>query len=525
MSSSSPSGVAEAARPADWPALRAGGVWGLLSERGRRAVLPEGIRTWVERARAADVDATIGVLAGTPAELAAALADEDEPPVTPADPSAAPPGRAEIFYLSRVRAQFPELPPPEIFPYAPVAGARAFREAWRAWLLRKCARVADPERVRARTTLPAATPGVTGGLFTLGHLFLDPGERMLAAEKRWDGYDTIFQNVLGARLVPHRLFGAEGGLDLEDFERGLREVAAAQAKVTAILNFPNNPTGYMPSRAEMAELTERVRRTLEATGKPLVLIFDDAYEGYVYDPDAYPVSPFYAFVGLHPLCWPVKCDGITKELLLFGGRLGALTLGLPDSVVSAQGPAVNGSPDDPSAGQSRTLVSAAGQRTDPGGPRPAQEEGGAVDRTAVEAEWENKVSAVLRSIVSSAPTPVQGLVARLLREDPDGTLAQRARMIDLLRRRCERLRDLLDAPEARAVFRVDRFNSGFFALLNLRAGSAEAVAWRALREHRVGVVPMESPELGVNALRLTFGSVPEAQLERLVEALVASATG
>jgi aspartate/methionine/tyrosine aminotransferase len=475
MSSSSPS-VAEAPAGATWPALRASGLWDLLSERGRRAVLPDGIRAWVERARAADVDATIGVLAGTPAELAAAQGGETEPGAAPAGSAE----RAGVFYLSRIREQFPELSPAEIIPYTPVAGTRAFREAWRGWMLRKCAGVADPERMRALTTTPIATPGVSGALFAAGHLFLDVGEEMVAAEKRWDGYDTTFQIVLGARLVPHRLFTPEGRLDLQGFVERIGEVADRQSRVVAILNFPNNPTGYMPSAEEVDELARRVRETLDRTGKALVLLFDDAYEGYVYD-DAYPLSPFYRFVGLHPLCWPVKCDGITKELLLFGGRLGTLTLGLPDALPPA-------------------------------------------DRPAVEAEWENKVSAVLRSTISSAPTPVQNLVTRILRDDLEGVLAQRARMIGLLRRRRETLRRLLDAPEARAAFRVDPFNSGFFAFLNLRAGSAEAVAYRALREHRVGVVPMESAELGINALRVTFGSVPEAQLERLVGALVASAS-
>ncbi len=517
MSSSSPSLAEAPPAGADFPALRASGLWDVLSERGRRAVLHEGIRTWVERARAADVDATIGVLAGTAGELADCQRAGTASSATPTETGAAAGAgeRAGIFYLSPVREHFPELAPPEIFPYTPVAGARPFREGWRTWLLRKCAAVADPERVRALTTLPIATPGVTGGLFAAGHLFLDPGEAMVAADKRWDGYDTVFETVLGARLTAHRLFTPEGWLDLAGFADRLREVAGRQPKVTAILNFPNNPTGYMPSAAEAGELAERVRGVLEETGKPLVLLFDDAYEGYVYD-DAHPVSLFYGFVGLHPLCWPVKCDGITKELLLFGGRLGALTLGLPESL--GEGPAA-GSPARQGNPLARSATGTPALADHPGAGSPAP------DRAAVEAEWENKVAAVLRAIISSAPTPVQGLVTHVLRDDMDVALAERARMIELLRRRRETLKALLETPEARAVFRVDPFNSGFFAFLNLRSGSAEEVAFRALREHRVGVVPMENAKLGINALRVTFGSVPETQLERLVRALVTSAGG
>jgi DNA-binding transcriptional MocR family regulator len=96
-------------------------------------------------------------------------------------------------------------------------------------------------------------------------------------------------------------------------------------------------------------------------------------------------------------------------------------------------------------------------------------------------------------------------------------------MVRLVRARCEALRDLLDRPAAREAFRADPFNGGLFAFLNLRRGSASEVALRALREHRVGVVPMEIPEDGINALRVTFGSVPAERLERMVDALVASA--
>jgi aspartate/methionine/tyrosine aminotransferase len=476
MSSSSSTASAEAppaaARP--WPALRASGLWDLLSSRGRAAVLGDGIRAWVERARGADVDATIGVLAGSREELARA---HGAPPG-----AAGPDPEAVIMWLSAVREHLPLLEPSEIFPYAPVPGTRAFRQAWRAWLLRKSAVVDDPGRVRRLTTPPLATPGVSGALFTAGHLLLDPGESVVVADKRWDGYDTTFGVVLGARLATHRLFTPDGRLDLDDLEARLLETAARQAKTTVVLDFPNNPTGYVPTREEAGELRTRVRSVADRTGRPVVVLFDDAYEGYVYD-DAYPVSLFYSFLGLHPLVHPVKCDGITKEFLFFGGRLGALTLGIPEESADADW------------------------------------------RGALEAEWENKCSAVVRAIVSSSTTPVQALVTRLLEGRLDDALAERERMIAMLRDRRETLRDLLDRPAARGAFRADPFNGGLFAFLNLHRGSARDVAVRALREHRVGVVPMEVPEDGINALRVTFGSVPAERLERLVDALVASAEG
>jgi aspartate/methionine/tyrosine aminotransferase len=463
-----------------------------LSSRGRSAVLGDGIRAWVERARGADVDATIGVLAGSRLELARAhgaptveagltaggTAGAGAGAAAPVGPEAGP--ASVIWWLTAVREHLPRLEPPEVFPYAPVPGLRPFRQAWRGWMLRKAARVDDPDRIRRLTTTPIATPGVSGALFTAGHLLLDPGETLVVADKRWDGYDTTFDVVLGARLVAHRLFTTSGRLDLDDLEGRLTETAARQAKATVVLNFPNNPTGYVPSAREASELRERIRGVAERTGRPVVVLFDDAYEGFVYD-DSYPVSLFYSFLGLHPLVHALKCDGITKELLFWGGRLGTLTLGLTEECAGSEW------------------------------------------RGALEAEWENKCSAVLRAIVSSASTPVQALVTHVLEERLEDALAERERMVRLVRARCEALRDLLDRPAAREAFRADPFNGGLFAFLNLRRGSASEVALRALREHRVGVVPMEIPEDGINALRVTFGSVPAERLERMVDALVASA--
>ena len=105
-----------------------------LSARGRAARMPEGIRVWGERAaRAGALDATMGVI----------TAPMEDNPETYA-----------IASLPQIREAFGAWKPAEVFPYAPVAGTRAFRAGWRGWIGRKAAGdFSQPGPLEERTRL------------------------------------------------------------------------------------------------------------------------------------------------------------------------------------------------------------------------------------------------------------------------------------------------------------------------------------------------------------------------------------
>jgi len=418
-----------------------------LGERGRAARMPEGIRVWGEKAaRAGALDATMGVITA--------------PGVG---------GEHGIAYLPAVREAFAAWDPLEVFPYAPVAGVRAFREGWRRWIGGKAAGgdFAHPAPVVDRLTLPVATAGVSGGLCAVGLLVLDPGDRVLVPDRRWDGYDTTFGGVCGARLVPVRLFDGEA-LALDAWREAILDVARTQPRVVLAVNFPHNPTGFVPSEEEAQAFAALLAEAADKGGKPIVVLCDDAYEGFVYPPDRRRWSIFYALVDRHPLLLPVKCDGITKELLFWGGRLGAVSMVLPTEW----------------------------------------------DASAA-AVWENKLSAVVRGMISSASTPVQTLVARLL-QDPVALDRARAPIFRSLADRHAACTVALESGDARAAFRADPFHGGLFALLNLRRGDAVATAERLLADHKIGVVPFHDDATGLNALRVTYATVPSNRVEDLV---------
>ena len=445
-----------------------------LGRRGRAVRMPEGIRVWGERAaRAGALDATMGVITA-PREILERQVGEDRGQVEPAEEEARGilGGEHAIAYLAAVREAFAAWEPLAVFPYAPVAGTRAFREGWRRWIGGKAAEgdFARPAPLTERLTLPIATAGVSGALCAAGLLVLDPDDRVLVPDRRWDGYDTTFGGVCGGRIEPVRLFDGDRW-DLEAWSRAVESVAAAQDRVVLVVNFPQNPTGFVPTAEEAESFAAILADKAERTAKPLVVLCDDAYEGYVYDPARPRWSIFYRLVDRHPRLLPVKCDGITKELLFWGGRLGAVSTTFPASWGDA--------------------------------------------RAAAEAIWENKVSAVVRGMISSASTPVQTLVAGLL-EDPVALDRAREPIFRSLAQRHAAFARALETTAAEAAFQADPFHGGLFALLNLRRGTALPAAERLLANHRIGVVPFYDEGSSLDALRVTYATVPVDRIHELV---------
>lgn len=409
-----------------------------LSRRGRRARMPAGVRVWGARAaRAGGLDATLGVVT-VPARLLGA-----------AD------GGETIAYVPRIREAFAAWSVAEVFPYAPVAGVRDFRERWRAWTVAK-ARADGLSAAPDALALPVATGGVTGALAAVALLVLDPGDPVLVPDPFWDGYETTFGSVAGAVPRPVRLL-AGGRLDVDAWAVALEDTARERGRVVWVANFPHNPTGYVPTADEAEALVEAAVGVAERSGAPVVAICDDAYEGYVYV-DRPQSSVFHRLAGRHPRLLPVKCDGVTKELLFWGARLGAVTAALPDGC-------------DPAA-------------------------------------WETRVGAMVRGTISSASTPVQTLVARVL-ADPGRLLDERAPVVRSLAARRERMVEALARGPAREAFRPEPFHGGLFAYLRFARGDAVAAA-EALLERKIGVVPFPG------ALRVTYATLPEERIEEVV---------
>jgi len=246
-----------------------------------------------------------------------------------------------------------------------------------------------------------------------------------------------------------------------------------------LLNFPSNPTGYIPDKATVKKMKEVLVSSVESLHYPIVVICDDAYEGYVYDDTAVNVSMFYELTNLHELIIPIKIDGATKEMLMYGGRMGAFTLGLHEKWFESE------------------------QKDD------------------FCEEFQNKVKGTIRSTISNSNTYTQNLVLQMFKQGFDVVLESRKKVIDIIRERYNLMNKLLSEPMPGA--KMDPNGGAFFILLNIdKKVKASDFNIHLLKNYQTGFIPLEDEKNGVNALRIAFSSIPVSKIPKAVENIKAT---
>jgi aspartate/methionine/tyrosine aminotransferase len=266
----------------------------LLSDFGRRIYFPKGILSQTTEAnkRAHRQNATVG------------MAFIDKTPME----------------LPLIRKQLPGLEPSQAVAYAPSSGDPALRERWKQEILRKNPGV-NPDGI----SLPLTVSGLTNGISLIADMFLDEGDDVVVPDMFWGNYRLIFEERRQASLKTFPFFTEEGELNIQGFRKSLEE-AGKRGKVAAILNFPNNPTGYSPTKDETKKLVEEVKSVAEQ-GIDILIISDDAYFGLFFEQDTEKESIFSPLSNLHSRVLAVKIDGATKEDFLWGFRIGFVTFG------------------------------------------------------------------------------------------------------------------------------------------------------------------------------------------------------
>lgn len=397
--------------------VRAPAAWACLSDLGRDALYPRGIPSQAQESAGCALKASIGQITTSAGR-----------PLT----------------LPSIRRHFAGLPE-EALLYAPQGGFPALRRAWQARIAAGSPGVA--------LSNPVVTAGLTHGLSLVADLFADAGTDVLLPHPTWGNYRTTFGLRRRARLQSWRFFDGASRLDLGALAAALDR---SGPRAVLVLNLPGNPTGYSPYPDEVEGLLEVVC----AHPRPLVVVFDDAYQGLVHDPAAHAPSLFHAFAARND---PerrllVKVDGATKELAFFGGRVGFVTFAADAEVAAA---------------------------------------------------LEDKCRAVVRGTLSSVAAAPQLAVLDALQEP--GLEREIAEVRAVVRHRWEVLREALSA--AKEVLVPWPFNAGCFALTGLPEGvDAEEVRRRLIVEQSVGVVSI--PE--VQALRLAYCSIDAEDIGELV---------
>jgi aspartate/methionine/tyrosine aminotransferase len=146
------------------------------------------------------------------------------------------------------------------------------------------------------------------GIFLAMHTLLGAGDQVICVAP---AYQSLYEiaRARGCEVTPwHARLGADGWVfDLEELKRAI----TPRTKLL-VVNFPHNPTGYLPSRAEYEQIIELADR------HGLVLFCDEMYRGLEYEPAA----------RLPAMCGAyergLSLSGLSKSYALPGLRIGWL---------------------------------------------------------------------------------------------------------------------------------------------------------------------------------------------------------
>ena len=408
-------------------------AFSMLSALGKRLYFPKGILAQGAEAKAKGkrFNATIGIATEGP----------------------------EPMYLPSIHGRLNGVSVDEAYNYAPPSGRQKLRELWRD------KQAAENPSQRGKTVgLPIVTAAITHGLFVVGDLFVDQGDIILAPDQLWDNYSLTFETRMGARIETFPLYSGDG-FNVSGFADALREHGKKKNKLIVLLNFPNNPTGYMPTAAEGQGIVAALEAAAKA-GTRLVVICDDAYFGLFYHIGGQSLteSLFGSLCNLHRNILPIKLDGATKELFVWGLRCGFLTFGL----------------------------------------------GHTENAQAALAALDEKARAEIRSAISNSPMLSQSLIEKAL--SLPSIAEERKQKLGVLEARAKEVNRVARDARYAGSWDVYPFNSGYFMLIKVNGVDAGKLREHLLDKHATGLITTSSTDL-----RIAFSCLELEQVAPLFE--------
>ena len=168
--------------------------------------------------------------------------------------------------------------------------------------------------VAAEDVLVLATP--VEGIYLAARALLDPGDEVIVLTPAYDALVNMFEHVAGRERVHRWAFRpAQSRWEL-DFDE-LEGLVTSRTRLL-VVNFPHNPTGFLPSRDQLAQLVALVER------HGLWLFYDEMYHGLVHSGTA----PIPSAADLTPRA--VVLSGLSKTYGLPGLRTGWLVVKDPE---------------------------------------------------------------------------------------------------------------------------------------------------------------------------------------------------
>ncbi|MFX1274649.1 MAG: aminotransferase class I/II-fold pyridoxal phosphate-dependent enzyme [Promethearchaeota archaeon] len=439
-------------------------IYHALSDLGKRIFLPDGIFYWSGRAKKeAEIIGTIGSAFAFEKDFIDGGSDDWVP-----------------CYLEDFK-EFSSLNIKSVVPYAPIGGIDDIREIWIKWILKKSYydEQVDNEKLQKlekSLTKPIVCQGITNGIYNSCKFFLNPGDFIISVNKRWGNYDNIITKNLGINIKSFEFF-VDGIFNVKGLKDSIQEVAQEQEKIVIILNFPNNPTGYCPTKDEVTQIIQVLKESQQMIKLPFIIIVDDAYEPYIYNDNVWARSIFYDIFELDGDIIPVKLDGISKELLAYGGRVGFITLGLKRQWVDSD-----------------------------------------EELEILKNEINNKLEGLIRSSISNTNHFYQAVTQKMFTEKGmDKIIEAREKVRRMLKKRYELINEELAKIENKDIS-VDPNAGGFFLFLNLNADKIKASEFAdyLLKKYKIGVIPIQKLENGINGIRIAYCSIDIKQIPEFI---------
>lgn len=407
-------------------------VYEMLSQAGKSLFFPKGILTQSAEAKekAHKFNATIG------------MAKE----------------KGKTMYLPTVMEQVGKIGPDESLTYAPSYGVMGLRKAWKDAIIRKNRSLKD-----TTISLPVVTNAITHGLSVIGDVWVDQGDTLILPDKMWGNYSMIFEVRRGAKIVKYPLFSSEGGFNLEAFKACLEEEAEKNDKLVVILNFPNNPTGYSITSEEGVKIAD-ILTDIAKAGTNVVAVTDDAYFGLFYEEDVMKESVFSYLLNRDPRLLAVKLDGATKEIYVWGLRIGFITYGA----------AIEG------------------------------------DQALFYDALERKTAGDVRGNISNVSHLSQTIILNSLLSD--NFIPESSDKYNVMKERALEVKKVLKDTGYDDAWEVYPFNSGYFMCLKIKGVDAETLRVHILDKYGVGTI-----SIGKTDLRIAFSCIEKEDVKELFD--------
>lgn len=404
-------------------------VSSFLSSTGRRMYFPKGIVAQSAEAgeKAKKYNATVG------------LATKDGEPMHMSD-----------IYDKFVPGTFR---PKDIFNYAPGGGDKELRALWKDFMLKK-----NPSLAGKKFSDPLVCSGLTHVISIVSSLFVDPGDEIVCPDLFWDNYELIFSDLAGGVLVPFDFFTSDGHFNTEGMKKALLSCKGDSARI--ILNFPNNPTGYSPSKSEADDIVKALKEV--AAEKKVLAILDDAYFGLFYEEETEKESLFAKLADADDNIFAIKGDAATKEDMVWGFRIGFISYA------------------------SKCL-----------------------DDKALDALTKKTLGAI-RCTVSNCDRPGQSLLVKALKEGKSVN-KDKETLFNEMKMRYNTFKEALEPYKESKVLKPYPFNSGYFMAFDTFGRSAEELRTYLLEKYQVGAINIMD-----RTFRVAYCSVENDKIKDLV---------